>query len=63
MTGPEAHDDHRDDEFEGHQHLHGRQRSRPQGDGVRGEAADLGEHAHQPQGLAREVKQESRPPS
>jgi hypothetical protein len=58
---PDADDHHRDDELHRHQHLHGRQRSRPQRDRVRREPADLGGDSQQPPGLARKQKQQPRP--
>jgi hypothetical protein len=56
-------EDDRDHEFRGHQHLHGRQWSRPQCDRVRREAADLREHAKQPQGLTHQQEQQAGPSS
>ena len=58
---PDAHDDHRDDELPRHQHLHGRQRARPQRDRVRREPADLGGDPQQPQGLAGQQEQQPGP--
>jgi hypothetical protein len=56
--GPDAHDDHGDDELARHQHLHGRQRPRPQRHRVCGEPADLHRDAKQPQRLAGEQEQQ-----
>ena len=60
-TRPDAHDQHGDDQFRGHQHLHGRQRSRPERDRVRREPADLRGDAEQPQRLACQQQQQPWP--